>query len=372
MGYFSSTSCTSCCRSCRNASVSRMGRFVVVGNRTRSFPHSGYPRSNDWSRSGTSPHHQSLTRSRSRARLLHAKFLPMLAGTSRDVPASWDTFRLPTPFWACWSRSMSFDRRLDPRSTKNPRPRSLAHPSHKPPSNQRTGLGGLGNGPPACEAFHRKMQLWRRDTSTAMKCSSLTHALVDPGTQIFQQHTTAAQFSIHGILTRYRPTFLKIGTQPGAFVKAWIIIPAPHFPLSQLPSQNPQSPMTSDHMTWASSTHSSSRPFTPVAAHRSASLLCSRKICVAKSAIRCRRSTFWPHHSRRRFWVATVLSFVFQLGMTVDPVHNRFAVPHDIWGQFLLFLRYFKLEGRQFPGFLCRPGPICLGLLLHGLFHGPK
>ena len=176
------------------------------------------------------------------------------------------------------------------------------------------------------------------------------------------------QFSIQGILTRYRPTFLKIGTQPGAFVKAWIIIPAPHFPLSQLPSQNRQSPMTSDHMTWASSTHSSSRPFTPVAAHRSASLLCSRKICVAKSAIRCRRSSPRPHHSRRRFWVATVLSFVFQLGMTVDPVHNRFAVPHDIWG----FLRYFKLEGRQFPGFLCRPGPICLGLLLHGLFHGPK
>ena len=49
--------------------------------------------------------------------------------------------------------------------------------------------------------------------------------------------------------------------------------------------------------------------------------------------------------------------------MTVDPVHNRFAVTPDFQCQFLPFLWYAKLEGEQFPWFLCRPGPVGFGLL---------
>ena len=84
--------------------------------------------------------------------------------------------------------------------------------------------------------------------------------------------------------------------------------------LSQLPSQKRQRRVTSDHTTWALSTHSTTRPFTPFAADRAASLLCSRKTCDAQSAVRCRRSTPRPCHCRGRFWVvATVLSLVFNL-----------------------------------------------------------
>ena len=54
------------------------------------------------------------------------------------------------------------------------------------------------------------------------------------------------------------------------------------------PIEPSQIPVTSGHVMRAVSTHSSARPRTPSPAHRSASLLCSRKVWVTQSAIRCR------------------------------------------------------------------------------------
>ena len=93
-----------------------------------------------------------------------------------------------------------------------------------------------------------------------------------------------------------------------------ITMPLPQLPLSQLPAQNPQRPVTSGHAIRAVSAHSSTRPFAPLSAHCSASLLCSRKVWVTHSAVRCRRRIPRPHHSRRRFWIAsTVLTLAFIL-----------------------------------------------------------
>ena len=76
----------------------------------------------------------------------------------------------------------------------------------------------------------------------------------------------------------------------------------------------------------------------------------------------CRpRSSPRPHQSRRRFWVVvTVLSLVLN---AIDSVHNRFASPIDIQGQFLPFLWYSKFDGRKLPWSLCQPGLIfvCFG-----------
>ena len=55
----------------------------------------------------------------------------------------------------------------------------------------------------------------------------------------------------------------------------------PQLPLSQLPSQHPQRPVTSGHTIGVVDTDSSTRPFEPLSAHRSASLLCSRKVWVS-------------------------------------------------------------------------------------------
>ena len=93
-----------------------------------------------------------------------------------------------------------------------------------------------------------------------------------------------------------------------------ITTPLPQLPLSQLPAQNPQRSVTSGHAIRAVSTHSSTRPFAPLSAHCSASLLCSRKVWVPHSAVRCRRRIPRRHHSRRRFWIAsTVLTLAFIL-----------------------------------------------------------
>ena len=91
-------------------------------------------------------------------------------------------------------------------------------------------------------------------------------------------------------------------------------MPLPHLRLSKLPSQNPQIPVTSRHVMRALSTHSSARPFAPLPAHRSASLVCSRKVWVTQSAVRCHKRIPQLHHSRRRFCAfSTVPIFVFIL-----------------------------------------------------------
>ena len=110
---------------------------------------------------------------------------------------------------------------------------------------------------------------------------------------------------------------------PTKGVKAWPIILAPHSPFSQLPSQDPQSPATSDHTTRAVSTLllTSLHAFR---GHRSASLLSSRKMCDTESVERCGRSAPRLHHSIIRFWAFEIVPFhLFQLGMTADPIHDR-------------------------------------------------
>ena len=85
-----------------------------------------------------------------------------------------------------------------------PTPQSLAHLSHKPPSHQRTGLGELGNGPPECKAFHRKMHVaGERETS---KHPALTHTFVDPLTQPIHQHSTSTQVGVKVIPARHWST----------------------------------------------------------------------------------------------------------------------------------------------------------------------
>ena len=60
----------------------------------------------------------------------------------------------------------------------------------------------------------------------------------------------------------------------------------------------------------------------------------------------------------------------FQLGMSLDPVNNRFAVALDLQGPPLPSHRCMKFKRRQVPWLLCRPGPVVYVFLLHSLFHG--
>ena len=90
-------------------------------------------------------------------------------------------------------------------------------------------------------------------------------------------------------------------------------------------------------------------------------------ICVAQSAV--------PPFSQKILSIRHSAFPCFELGMAVDPVHNRFAVPLDLLGQFLSSgipssrgRGDGEVEGGgQFPRFLCPPSPVGFGLLLHGL-----
>ena len=73
--------------------------------------------------------------------------------------------------------------------------------------------------------------------------------------------------------------------------------PAPHNWSLQLPSQNPQVPVTFVQSVTDSSFHSMLIPFAPKPAHKSASLLCSLKMCTAQSPILWLRSTPFSHYS---------------------------------------------------------------------------
>ena len=93
-------------------------------------------------------------------------------------------------------------------------------------------------------------------------------------------------------------------------------MPAPHVSFSQLPSQKPQRPVTSDQTTGAMATHFFSCPLTPLPAQESASLLCSRQ-----SATLCRRSTPRSHQSRRIFCaLAMVSTFVFSFACPLTTI----------------------------------------------------
>ena len=109
--------------------------------------------------------------------------------------------------------------------------------------------------------------------------------------------------------------FLQKANHPCGSEKAMRTMPPPHLPLSWLPSQNPHTPVTSCHAMLAVSTHSSARPFVPLPAHRSASLLCSRKVWVTQSVVRCRERIPRQHHSSRSlgaFSTVPILVFILE------------------------------------------------------------
>ena len=84
--------------------------------------------------------------------------------------------------------SMSYDRLTTWPSSFKVLPQNLAHPNPKPPADQRGWAGGLGNGPRACWAFHRKCNCGKEKTSqhpsthvyiyqsTGSNCSSANHS----------------------------------------------------------------------------------------------------------------------------------------------------------------------------------------------------
>ena len=150
-----------------------------------------------------------------------------------------------------------------------------------------------------------------------------------------------------------------------------ITMPLPQLPLSQLPSQNPQRPVTSGHAIRAVSTHSSTRPFAPLSAHCSASLLCSRKVWVTHSggSLSQTNSTTPPFPEKVLDCFHSAYS-CFHLGVAVHPVNNRFAVPFDLQRRQLLGYRYSEFRVRQISGLLCRQDPVGLLCLFHRLFHG--
>ena len=114
------------------------------------------------------------------------------------------------------------------------------------------------------------------------------------------QHPTTTHFSIQGILPRNRATLFVESKPTVWFRKGHEDNAAPAFAV------------VTAHV--PKSTHSSTRPFAPLSAHRSASLLCSRKVCVIRSAVRRLKRTPRPHHSRRRIWAfSTAGTFVFIL-----------------------------------------------------------
>ena len=124
------------------------------------------------------------------------------------------------------------------------------------------------------------------------------------------QHPTTTHFSIQEILHQNR-TALFVESKPSVWSeKTMRIMPHPHLPLSLLPSQKQHRQVTSCHSMRVVSAHSSTRLFAPLLAHRSASVLCSRKVWVIHSAVRPR-----PRHSRRMFWAffSTVGTLVFIL-----------------------------------------------------------
>ena len=113
------------------------------------------------------------------------------------------------------------------------------------------------------------------------------------------------------LLVRHWSTIrLNIVCHQRVWVKILISMLAPHTSSRQLPSQTPQSPVTSGQTTFESSSHSSCRPLTPFSAQASASLLCSREVCTAQSSALLRKSTPRPHHFLSRVWAATVASTV--------------------------------------------------------------
>ena len=93
------------------------------------------------------------------------------------------------------------------------------------------------------------------------------------------------------------PHFLYLMTHPNPCMKNEIVMPAPDTLSEQLPSQKPQIPFTLVQSIEDSSFHSSLIPLAPKPAHKSASLLSSRKMCTAQSPILRHKSTPSFHHS---------------------------------------------------------------------------
>ena len=171
--------------------------------------------------------------------------------------------------------------------------------------------------------------------------SLLIHALVDPGTQVFQQHTTATQFSVQGMMSRHWPTIFAQRDQTKCFsegldhdTRATVIL----YPFIFATLQTFLQP--TDQL-----------------------LCCAHEKYVAQSTVHCRRSTPRSHHSRRRFLVfATVLSLVWPLTQSTivlqPPLISRvsFSLPSS--------------SGGNSVGFFASLVSFALVLLLHGLSHG--
>ena len=100
------------------------------------------------------------------------------------------------------------------------------------------------------------------------------------------------------------------------------------------------------------STDSSARLCALFPAHKSAALLCSRKVWVIPPT----------HHSRGRFCAPHRADPRFHLGVAVHPIHNRFIVHLDLQSQFLSRNRCSKVnrgggERRRSLGFFVGTGP---------------
>ena len=118
---------------------------------------------------------------------------------------------------------------------------------------------------------------------------------------------------------------------------------------------------------------SSTCPFAPFAGDKSVFLLCRRMMCVAHSAVRCRRRTSAPLISQKVLSVRHCALPCFQLCIVFDLVHNRFTVTFDLSKVSLCPApQCCKFQGGQLLWFLCPPCPVGFGFLLHGLFHGLK
>ena len=186
-----------------------------------------------------------------------------------------------------------------------------------------------------------------------MFCTLLAHTFVNPLAYIIHQHTTpplSASSASKELIPGTGPHFLWIGDQPCRSEQAMINMPAPQLPLSQLPSQNPPSPVTSDHITWAMSTNSSTRPFAPFFGRRIRFLiLFTKDMCGPVGSLLSKADPSTPPFPQQILGSRHGTYPRFQLGMAIDPVHNRFVVACDLQGRPLPQLPVDPVQGEASP-----------------------
>ena len=149
-------------------------------------------------------------------------------------------------------------------------------------------------------------------------------------------------------------------------------MPRPQLRLSQLPSPNPQRPVTSGHAIQVVSTilpHAPSRTSAPRVRFF---VVFTNGMGDTLGGSLSQTNSTTPPFPEKVLACFTGTYPCFHPGMANDPINNRFAVSFDLQRRQLPRLQYSEFMWRQISRLLCRYGPLGPLLLVHCLFHGYK